>query len=241
MQLKVIGSSSSGNSYLLESSSGDVLLIDCGVPYHQILKAVNFKVSSIVGCLLGHEHIDHSKEMFALLSDGIRVISSPGTFKSKGITGHHNTIPIEDGNHIQVGSFQVKAFNVNHDAAQPLGFLIWHHESGLILFATDTYYLDYRFPGLSQIMIEANYSQERLDRAQAFLRNRIMQSHTSIETCIDTLTSTDLSQVINIVLIHLSDTNSNADEFINRVEGMTGKQVFVAEKGLKIPFNKEPF
>ena len=101
--------------------------------------------------------------------------------------------------------------------------------------------MEYRFPGLSHIMIEANYEPERLERANKFLRDRIMPSHMSIETCIDTLTSTDLSQVINIVLIHLSDTNSNADEFIHRVEGMTGKQVFVAEKGLKIPFNKEPF
>jgi phosphoribosyl 1,2-cyclic phosphodiesterase len=56
VHLKVIGSSSKGNSYVLRSDTG-TLLIECGVPFKQIQKAVNFDISNIQGCLISHEHL----------------------------------------------------------------------------------------------------------------------------------------------------------------------------------------
>lgn len=56
MHLRVIGSSSRGNSYVLKSNTGS-LLIDCGVPFKQIQKAVDFNMSNIQGCLVTHEHL----------------------------------------------------------------------------------------------------------------------------------------------------------------------------------------
>lgn len=46
-----------------------------------------------------------------------------------------------------------------HDAKEPLGFLIYSRTTReKLLFATDTYYIRYRFPGLTHIMIECNYA-----------------------------------------------------------------------------------
>ena len=56
MKIKVLASSSSGNSYLL--SSGDQgLLLDAGIPFRNIQKALNFKATELMGCLITHEHL----------------------------------------------------------------------------------------------------------------------------------------------------------------------------------------
>ena len=54
------------------------------------------------------------------------------------------------------------AFKTKHDCADPVGFLIHHKEMGLMLFATDTYYLEYNFEGLNHIFIECNYAKDIL-------------------------------------------------------------------------------
>jgi ribonuclease BN (tRNA processing enzyme) len=63
----------------------------------------------------------------------------------------------------------------------------------------------------------------------------------SIETCKKTLQANDLSKVQNIILIHLSDGNSNAAEFKKDVAGATGKKVTVADTGLVMELNKTAF
>ena len=48
------------------------------------------------------------------------------------------------------------------------------------------------------------------------------------------LKSLDLSNVKNIILIHLSDNNSDADSFITRIMSITGHPVITASNGLSI-------
>ena len=55
MLIKVIGSGSSGNGYAL-ISEGDILLLECRVPAKEMLKAIDYQTSRVVGCLLSHEH-----------------------------------------------------------------------------------------------------------------------------------------------------------------------------------------
>jgi len=54
--LKVIGSSSRGNGYVLESNTGS-LMIECGIQFKQTQKALEFDLSDIKGCLISHEHL----------------------------------------------------------------------------------------------------------------------------------------------------------------------------------------
>ena len=54
------------------------------------------------------------------------------------------------------------------------------------------------------------------------------------------LSANDLSKVNNIVLIHLSDSNSNEKQFVKEVYELTGKNVCAAYNGMEIPFNKTP-
>ncbi|TXK78715.1 MBL fold metallo-hydrolase [Mesonia sp. K4-1] len=244
MQLKVIGTGSKGNAYLLENEE-EALLIECGVNIRAIKQAINFNFKKVNACIVTHEHGDHAKSIKELMAAGVKVYTGRKTFETLKIeTNHHRANSIFQNDDFKVGGFKVKSFDVKHDAAEPVGFLINHQESGNVLFLTDTMYCSYTFRNLNNIIIEANYSREILrDKlaAMEFLKNRILQSHMSLETCIDFLKANDLTAVNNVVLIHLSDSNSNEKQFKNEVFKATGKNVTVADNGLEIEFNKTPF
>lgn len=243
MNLKVIGTGSQGNAYLLETKD-EALLIECGVRFDLIKKALDFNLSKVVGCLVTHEHGDHAKAVKDVLNAGIDVYTTDLTHKAMNTSKHHRSQEI-DGRALMIGDFKVMAFDVKHDAADPSGFLIYHPECGKVLFLTDTFYSPYTFEGLNNIIIEANFSKEIMKRRLSdmeFLKNRILQSHMSIETCCDFLRENDTSQVNNVVLIHLSDGNSNEVAFKKQAQAaVPGKKVTVASNGMKINFNKTPF
>lgn len=247
MELKVLGSSSKGNCYVLQSSKGECLLLECGVGFDKVKKAVDFNIGNIAGCLVSHEHLDHCKAVKDVMAAGISVWATAGTHKQMGTAGHHRSMNIDYGEQVVIGGYLVKAYEIKHDAEQPACFLINHAESGTILFLTDSYYCEYTFRGLNNVIIEANYCQRILDEKLAsgvspkFLRDRVIQSHMSLDTCKQTLAAYDLSEVNKIVLIHLSDGNSDAIRFKKEVEEATGKTVVVADTGMDISFSKQPF
>lgn len=246
MKLTCINSNSKGNAYILHNGE-EALLLECGVRFDEIKKALQFNLKKVVGCLITHEHQDHCKSVHNVLGAGIPVWSSHGTHEAMQTTGHHRARFVHAEHMVQMGGFRVKAYNVKHDAAQPFCYLINHPDCGTVLFLTDSYYCEYDFKGLNHVIIEANYSQEILDRRlkdglnPKFLRDRVITSHMSLDTCIKTLQAYDLSQVLNIVLIHLSDSNSNEEDFKAKVQRATGKMVHVAEPWVSIDFKKNPY
>jgi phosphoribosyl 1,2-cyclic phosphodiesterase len=248
MQLKIIGSSSKGNCYILENDN-EALIIECGVNIMDIKKALSFSFKKVAGCLVTHEHLDHSKSVRELMQVGVNVYMSRGTMRALALpVEHHRLKTIAVGEAIQIGNFKVMPFKIQHDCAEPLGFIINHKETGNVLFITDSFYVENTFKNIHNIIIEANYSQDIInDRVRNgaspdFLRNRVFKSHMSLDTCKKTLQANDLSKVHNIVLIHLSDGNSNAFQFKEVIEGCTGKTVHVADAGIVIEnFNKTAF
>ncbi len=246
MKLHVINSNSKGNCYTLTDNKGNILIIEAGVNINRIKEAISFNIDKVAGVLLTHEHLDHSRSVADLVKYGLNVYTSEGTkdaLKSKS----RNILAVPPMKKFRIGSYTVMPFDVKHDCAQPYGFLIQHEEMGLTLFMTDTYYCEYKFSGLNNIIIEANYCEDIIDRklsqssTTGFVRDRVMQSHMSIQTCIKTLKEYDLKHVNNIVVIHLSDGNSNEIEFKNKVRSATGCSVHIADKGLTINFDKVPF
>ena len=240
MELTVLGSSSKGNCYIIQNDV-EAIVLECGVPLLEVKKALNFKISKVVGCLVSHEHGDH----FKYVNDYLKCMP---VFASTGTIGNiSKCVTLKAGTRQALGSFTILPFDVKHDAAEPMGFLIKHPEIGVLLFATDTYFLPYTFAGLTNILIEANYRMDLLQKnidaglIPAALRDRTLQSHMSYDTCKDALLANDLSKVNNIVLLHLSDNNSHAEEFRNGIHQATGKRVHIADKGLKIKLNKHPF
>ena len=248
MKLKILGSGSSGNCYLLQNEN-ECLIIEAGINIKQLKIALDFDLSKVVGCIITHEHQDHAKEIKNIQSLGINCYLSKGTALATIKSTNHNprTNIIKHAESFKIGNFLIMPFDIRHDAVEPLGFLIYHPDCGKVLFMTDSKYCNYTFNGLNNIIIEANYSNEIINSKytaknnKLFLRNRILDSHLSIENCIDLLKSNDLTKINNIILIHLSDSNSNERDFVKQIEDLTAKTVMSACKGMEIPFLKSPF
>ncbi|HBF7900857.1 TPA: MBL fold metallo-hydrolase, partial [Clostridioides difficile] len=136
--IKILGSSSRGNCYLLQLEN-ETLILECGVSYKEILKGLDFNLESVVGCLVTHEHKDHSKAIVELTNNGIDVFTSKGTLEALK-TENHRTKIIESEELFEVGNFKIMPFSTKHDAVEPLGFLINHSSFGNLLFVTDSYY-----------------------------------------------------------------------------------------------------
>ena len=249
MKLHVLGSSSSGNCYLFQSEkTGEVLAVEAGVKFNKVKKVLDFNLNSIVGCIVSHEHGGHAKCVGDFINACIPCYMSQGTKHALGFSSSYwakGLLPFEQ---VVINGFRVIPFPVQHDAAEPYGYLIRHEECGTVLFATDTYFLKYKFPGLNNVMLECNYSKEILDanftagRIDKKRYERTIKSHMSYDNCLLTLQANDLSQVCNILLLHLSDNNSNATEFIHGIERLYPEiEITAATNGLSLTFNKNPY
>lgn len=241
MDLIVLGSSSAGNGYALRDSQGKTLLIEAGVRLIEVKKSLGFNTQGLLGCLVTHKHGDHIKYVSQYLDAGIDVY----TGKDNGVNGHRFK-GIEPRTQFEIGPFSIIPFEVFHDV-ETFGFLIHHEESGTFCFITDTAFSKYTFPGLNNVIIEANYSREIILRRfeqgeiQGFLKDRVMRSHLSFENTLEFLRVNDLSKVQKIVLIHLSEGNADPVQFERKTREFTGKRVEIAKKGRTIQLSKSPF
>jgi len=239
MELTVLGSSSNGNCYLFQNDN-EALVVECGVSLKEVKKAVDFNISKIAGALVSHEHGDHAGHIGEFVEAQIPVYLSKGTREKLALSNSFNIKTIEKGNYFKVGNFKIVAFDTVHDAAEPLLFLIYHKETGVVLFATDTSYIKYKFNGLNNVLIECNYCPDILDgnvKNGIVTRSRyerVVMNHCSIETCKEFFAAIDFTEVNNIVLLHLSSQNSNERECKKIIEQITNKNVYIAKKHLKI-------
>lgn len=238
MKIKVLASGSSGNCYLLQDKE-ETLILECGIRYKQILEGLDYDLSNVVGCLVTHEHKDHSKAMLDLNKNGIDVYASLGTFETLKIENHRTKV-IKSEKIFKVGNFTVLPFTAKHDAEEPLGFLINHEKIGNLLFLTDSYYCEYNFNNLNHILVECNYAKDLLDEnienglIPLSLRNRITRSHFELNNVIDFFKANDLKNIRTIMIMHLSSQNSNEEYFKNQIQKNIGLPVEVARKGLEV-------
>jgi len=158
---------------------------------------------------------------------------SQGTKECIGLDGHRIKI-IKPKQQFKVGTWVILPFETQHDAVEPVGFLLANQAGEKLLYATDTYYIKYRFQSLTHIMIEASYSLDILRSnvenglVAPELKNRLLRSHFSLENVKECLKANDLSGVREIWLLHLSDNNSDGERFKREIQELTGKPMFIA-------------
>ena len=56
MQIEILGSSSSGNAYIINDGKAS-LLLECGLPMRDMQIKSDFRVSQVSGCLISHQHL----------------------------------------------------------------------------------------------------------------------------------------------------------------------------------------
>ena len=247
MKLTVLGSSSSGNCYILESS-GRKILLECGVPFRDIQKALNFEFSDVCFSLVSHDHKDHCKAIADVANAGIEVYSSRETYRALGITRGHRYCCVCPGEQIPLSNFIVIPFKLQHDAADPLGYLIYDvNTKEKILFATDTFYIHNRFKDVNYIAVECNYMPATLEQnikaglVPVEMKERLVKSHFSLDNVKKFLLMNVSPATRKIILLHLSDNNSDAARMKAEIQELTGVETVVADQGLAFELNMFPF
>lgn len=225
MDIKVIASGSRGNCYRISDGS-TTLLLECGIRFESIQAGCGYKTSNISGCLVTHRHGDHAKSVKKLIQRGIPV------YGPKDLAEAYEGVTVwEPLQYHRIGSMTVLPFAVKHDV-ECYGYQIETDDGEKLLYVTDTAYVPYAFSGLTHIMAEANYSKEQMiynmskGRLPEYLVKRIIKSHMSMETLLEMLKANDMISVKQIYLLHLSDMNSNAEQFKELVQRHTGAEVY---------------
>jgi len=245
MQLHIINSDSTGNSYLLEDSHGDCLLLEAGCKFKDgVKKHIKFKEVNMLGAFITHEHGDHSKYVKDYLFNGIIVYMSQGT--KNALKLDHELLKILPES-IKLGNFTINRFETFHDCNEPIGFYINHSESGNIVFATDTAFLPYKFENINHILVECNNSEKKLlenvnnGNVNKSLALRIQNTHFSVEKLSEFLLKNDCRFVNNLLLLHLSKQNSNKEYFLDILSRVFKGLILIAEKKITIELNINPF
>ncbi len=226
IQIEVLASSSKGNCYHVTDGKTS-LLLECGLPIKQIRQKLNYQLSDVSGCLITHEHSDHSKAVRDIKA-GMNCFMSQGTKDALNVSGHRIHV-IKAGTRFKIGTWDILPLKTWHDSAEPLAFYMISPK-GRLVFITDTAKFPYQLPGLTHIMVESNYSLELLEQNEllpAETKSRIVNTHMSLEDTKKFLLSNDMSQVRGIWLLHLSDDNSDAAMFKRSIQEITGLPVYV--------------
>lgn len=236
MKLQVLGSSSSGNGYIFTDMRGRSLIVEAGVPLIEVKRALHFDISGIMGCIISHQHGDHARYVNQYLECGIKVLALHDVFEHWKIKNYAFCKNIKPQHGYIVGDWRIVALQVVHDVPC-VGYLIEHKETGKILFITDTMMLEYKIPGISHYMLECNYAddilQQNIDNGSVIpsMRERLLMSHMELSTTKQIIAANDTSRLESVILIHLSNTNSDKARFAHEVERVSGVPTYIASAG----------
>jgi phosphoribosyl 1,2-cyclic phosphodiesterase len=236
-QLKVLSSGSQGNAYILECGS-EQLLIELGIKWKDILKGLDYDLTKVQGCIASHHHSDHLKSIKNALKSGLSVYSC-----SEVQSIHQKAKVLEMGKKTLIGGFRVQPIPLEH-SVQCYGFIIEHKECGKLLFATDCKEFKYKVKNLHHILIECNYSEDVLidNMCDNVEMRSHHENHLELNDCVAAIKANYNANLQNVVLIHLSNNNSNEAVFVDTVKSAIGlNNVYVAKEGLNINLDKEEF
>lgn len=230
-EIKILYSSSDGNSTLI-SSNGTNILIDAGgneKKLRESLESVNKKFEDINGIFVTHEHTDHTKALYTLTKhfdipiytsiDTARGICSKkdvATDTLKAIAGKIKTI--DAGCVYEIGSLLITPFKTPHDVDSH-GFKIELPSGKIFTYATDTGCVTREmlsfFEGADIALIESNHERDMVINGTypEFLKQRILSDVGHLSNEIASRFALWLAQngTREIILAHLSDDNNTPD------------------------------
>lgn len=238
MNLRCLGSGSSGNCYLL-STETETLVLDCGLPIREIKKGLDWDIPKVVGVLCTHAHLDHVKSVKDFENMGIPIFAPYRSLEP---------MSFKDGSQFKVQAFDLtdkngKFMHTNNDGSECpcYGFLIEHEDMGKLLYITDTELVKWRFSGINHILISCNYQKKYI--SDSAKRNHVLRGHMELETVKDFIKANKSNALRTVILCHLSQDSADPEECLSEVQKIAGEgvNVVVARKGLEVELNKYPF
>lgn len=133
MKVISVGSSSSGNSYIITTEDSTIIL-DVGLPARRIVEGlgkVGRSPEDVDAVLITHEHSDHTQSVRAIGRQCPNAIF----YASRGTVEKTTNFKYIDDERIRIiaageifatdgGGTELATFELNHDAVEPLGFTI---------------------------------------------------------------------------------------------------------------------
>lgn len=185
-------------------------------------------------------HCDHLNEdtLNTFVKYGIPVYSCLDVVKR-----YKNVNLMQSRRKVQLGGFKIQSFKLQH-SCECIGFIIIHEEFGKLVFCTDCAEFKLKIKDVHHWMIECNYSDDIIiNNLCDNIENRSHSNrHLELNDTINALKKNYSINMQNVILLHLSNENSNADEFVKKVKKeLSFDNVFVAERNLLLPLHKEEF
>ena len=237
MRLKVLGSSSAGNCYILESDA-EALIIEAGLPFKEVKIALDFNISKIVGLICTHRHKDHSGFVAEYERAGIPVFKPYDGMKDMDLQGGAGFIIQAFPNRDKDGKW---LHGYGDGTECPCyGFYVQHPDIGSLVYATDAEYIRWRFKGINHILVEANYSKDLVSDIPE-KRRHVLTGHMEIGTTCEFLKANNNSGLRNVILLHLSGDSADAGNFMVKAKKVVDCPVYVARKGLEVDLRLVPF
>jgi phosphoribosyl 1,2-cyclic phosphodiesterase len=226
MRFAVLGSGSAGNAAVVECG-GLRLMIDAGLSAKQLtvrLQHIGIEPATLDGILLTHEHGDHVRGLKVFLKQNpLPVFTTAATarvVRETGIEGGTWKF-FEAGQMFAIGGIAIETFAIQHDAVDPVGFVVGH-DTRRLGFLSDagfvTRSMTERLRGLDGIFVEANYDEHLLEsdtKRPWSIKQRISSRHGHLSNSQVTELIRDIAHPAlgRVVLGHLS-SDCNTPEII---------------------------
>ena len=226
MIVDVIESGSTGNCVALKNN-GRIFLLEAGISWAKIARAIEHRFADIDGVFVSHEHKDHSKEA-AMFCRSKPVVCSPGTASAVGLSGHYCRTDMSG----EIGQWRYMQFSLFHDAEEPTGVYLMSGDEK-IFFATDTYKITAYPRGVTRLIVECNYIfsalRENVESGviEEVRARRVLRSHMSLESLVAWIKRVDRSCLKSVHLVHLSGDNAGAEIMKSAVARETGVPVYI--------------
>jgi phosphoribosyl 1,2-cyclic phosphodiesterase len=230
LRVSILASGSSGNLTLLESES-TCILVDAGLGKRETLArlaAVGKSLDKLDAVLITHEHSDHCNGLPQVLGlwnvplyvteatmDALQRIL-PETFRKRlrGVESIHG------GQHFTIGDIDVHAFDIPHDAVDPLGFT-FRHDGTKVAVCTDLGYMPemvkVHLRETDCLILESNHDLDMLKVGPYpwVVKQRVLSrtGHLSNHAVSEYLADPDGFDAFAryLVLAHVSQENNNPD------------------------------
>ena len=230
MKVKLLYSSSSGNSTIITAESGALLVVDAGVSYKKMIEAYgdDFVPQAL---FITHDHGDHISGAGVLGRKTKCPIYLPkNSYEHKKELFSDCTINfIEGGETVEIEDFVIHAFNTKHDSKAGVAFIITEKSSMKKLgFLTDTggitKLMREELFGCNAYFIETDYDEEELEKCAEYddiLKERIRSpfGHLSNQQTLDYLnTYLNMDNIEWVAFGHLSQQTNSPEVLRNRIE-----------------------
>jgi phosphoribosyl 1,2-cyclic phosphodiesterase len=219
LSIASLNSGSNGNCYFIGSAT-DAVLVDAGLSCAQALRRIGqlgIERKQLRGIFISHEHTDHIRGLAALsVSLDLPVYINEGTLKATRTALPKSQVHIiAAGQSVRAGSLEVVPFSKNHDAADPLSFLVRHQDITAGVF-TDIGHVctevSNRFSECHAAILESNYDPVMLrnGRYPEHLKSRIVggKGHLSNRQALDLFRDCRAPHLSLLLLGHLSAENN---------------------------------